>query len=126
MKPNITITYQRIEGAAIFMAALYLFRHLHFSLFWLVFPILVIDISMLGYLINNQVGAHIYNIGHSYLLPAALLLLGVITEGRLAMGFAIIWIAHIGIDRALGFGLKLPGGFQDTHLGKIGRRHHSD
>jgi hypothetical protein len=30
--------------------------------------------------------------------------------------------AHIGVDRALGFGLKLPTGVRDTHLGRIGRR----
>ena len=28
--------------------------------------------------------------------------------------------AHIGIDRALGYGLKLPSGFKHTHLGVIG------
>ena len=34
---------------------------------------------------------------------------------------AAILIAHVGMDRAVGYGLKLPGSFHDTHLGRMGR-----
>jgi hypothetical protein len=30
-------------------------------------------------------------------------------------------MAHIGIDRALGYGLKYSAGFGFTHLGRIGK-----
>jgi hypothetical protein len=32
-----------------------------------------------------------------------------------------VLLAHVGMDRALGYGLKLPTDFRDTHLGRIGR-----
>jgi hypothetical protein len=35
---------------------------------------------------------------------------------------ALLWAAHVGFDRALGYGLKYAGGFTETHLGRIGRR----
>lgn len=35
---------------------------------------------------------------------------------------ATIWCAHIGFDRALGYGLKYAEGFGFTHLGRIGRK----
>ncbi|MCS4316879.1 hypothetical protein M2407_001178 [Serratia sp. BIGb0234] len=35
---------------------------------------------------------------------------------------ALIWGAHIGFDRALGYGLKYASGFADTHLGGLGRK----
>jgi hypothetical protein len=38
----------------------------------------------------------------------------------LAGPLALIWLAHIGIDRALGYGLKYASGFGFTHLGRIG------
>ena len=38
-----------------------------------------------------------------------------------AIHMAAIWTAHIAMDRALGYGLKLPTGFTDTHLGRIGK-----
>jgi len=32
---------------------------------------------------------------------------------------ALIWAAHIGFDRFLGYGLKYPVAFRVTHLGSI-------
>jgi hypothetical protein len=54
-------------------------------------------------------------------VPVLLLLGGHMWGNAAAMAVALIWIAHIAIDRALAHGLKLPTGFQDTHLGRIGR-----
>ena len=39
----------------------------------------------------------------------------------LVLSLAMIWLAHIGIDRALGYGLKYQTGFAFTHLGRIGK-----
>ena len=38
-------------------------------------------------------------------------------DGALAVG--LVWLAHIGIDRALGYGLKYPTHFEDTHLQRV-------
>ena len=77
------------------------------------------DLGMLGYLAGPRVGAFVYNLFHTYLGPAVLLVVGLMTLGA-PVYWALIWFAHIGLDRALGFGLKRTSGFQDTHLGRIG------
>ena len=75
---------------------------------------------MIGYLAGRRVGAICYNCAHTTLLPWALLLSGYFSGNSLGLAVALIWIAHIGVDRALGYGLKYVTGFKDTHLGSIG------
>jgi hypothetical protein len=77
------------------------------------------DLSMLGYLGRNRVGAAAYNAVHSYPLPAALVAYGVLAGAPLAVSLALIWTAHIGLDRLIGYGLKYPTAFKDTHLGRL-------
>ena len=90
---------------------------------WLLFALLFLvpDLSMLGYLSGPRLGAHLYNAVHSYV--GALLLGGAafLLDHPLLLSLSLIWVAHIGGDRALGYGLKFRSGFQDTHLGRIGR-----
>jgi len=90
---------------------------------WLLFVALLLlpDLSMLGYLRNARVGAIIYNLVHSYPAPLLLASYGVLAGRSLAISLALIWTAHIGVDRLAGYGLKLPTGFRETHLGRIGR-----
>ena len=75
---------------------------------------------MVGYLKDARVGARAYNAVHSYLGPAVLGIAGWWLQHPLAIQVAVIWTSHIGFDRMLGYGLKLPSGFRDTHLGSIG------
>jgi hypothetical protein len=112
----------RLEGAAAFVTASALYAHAGFSrpLFGLLF--LAPDLSMLGYLIGARTGAAVYNIAHTTALALPLAVAGYLAEQPGVLAVALIWIAHIGIDRALGYGLKYPTGFGDTHLGRIGRR----
>ena len=84
--------------------------------------ILAPDIGMLGYLADTRVGAVTYNLVHTYLGPGVLLVVGVAVDSSLTYSIASIWLAHIGLDRALGYGLKYPDAFTHTHLGTIGRR----
>ncbi|MGT2466035.1 DUF4260 domain-containing protein [Mesorhizobium sp.] len=90
---------------------------------WWRFALLILapDLSMLGYLAGPRLGAVTYNALHILIAPLVLLLAGALLAGPLTTAVALIWIAHIAIDRALGYGLKLPTAFQDTHLGRIGR-----
>jgi len=66
--------------------------------------------------------AMIYNTAHSYMVPMALMTTGFMTAEPLILSIAMIWLAHIGFDRALGYGLKYAAGFRFTHLGRIGKR----
>jgi Domain of unknown function (DUF4260) len=112
----------RLEGLAVLFAALFLYHAQGGS--WLLFAVLFLapDLSMLGYLANAHVGAIAYNIIHSYVLPLVLLGVAVLTRSHIAAECGLIWVAHIGLDRLLGYGLKYPTAFGETHLGKIGKQ----
>ena len=115
-----TILMQRIEAAFVFAASVFFYYHLGFN-FWYFLPVLfAIDVFMAGYLISKQAGAIVYNMGHSFIVPSVLLVAGSLTDSALCIGLGLIWLAHIGMDRALGYGLKYESGFTDTHLGRIG------
>ena len=113
------IKFQKIESAVIVIALLVAYHELGFSWIWFVLLILAPDVFMVGYLKNPKVGAIIYNIGHSYFSPIFLWFLSHHLESNFWIALAIIWAIHIAGDRVLGFGLKLPTGFKDTHLGKL-------
>ncbi|NNK15332.1 MAG: DUF4260 domain-containing protein [Sulfitobacter sp.] len=109
----------RAEGLAIGIATLLCFEYLDGS--WMLFALLILspDVLMLGYLGGQRLGAFLYNVGHSYIGPIMMggtaFLLGNLVIGQLAL----IWIAHIGLDRAVGYGLKYRSGFKETHLGRV-------
>ncbi len=113
------VIYLRLEAGFVFLASLYLYLHLHFHLLWFIVFLLSVDVFMVGYLKSNGLGAKCYNFGHSYIVPAILAVIGVSSSTRLWVAAGIIWVAHISMDRALGYGLKFPTGFKDTHLGHI-------
>ncbi|MEW6629596.1 MAG: DUF4260 domain-containing protein [Pseudomonadota bacterium] len=105
------------------VAALAIVCYAMFGFSWWLFVLLILapDLSMLGYLGGPHVGAATYNALHILIAPLVVLLTGALLAGPVTTAVALIWIAHIAIDRALGYGLKLPTGFRDTHLGRIGR-----
>jgi hypothetical protein len=111
----------RLEGFAALALALWLYRQQHAS--WLLFAIFFLapDLSMLGYVAGTRIGAAAYNIVHSYILPLTLTLVAMLTTRPAVMPYALIWIAHIGFDRLLGYGLKYSSAFGHTHLGWIGK-----
>jgi hypothetical protein len=112
------IAFQRIENLALAALAAALFAT-NFSWWWLAVVFLAFDLSMVGYAVNERVGAWVYNAGHSYLAPAGVGLVA-LAGIRWALFLALAWAFHIGVDRALGYGLKLTDGFAHTHLGVIG------
>ncbi len=81
------------------------------------------DLSFAGYLAGPQIGARIYNLTHIYGLGAAMAALAFLAGAPFWMGVGLLWLAHCGFDRMLGYGLKSEHGFQITHLGKIGKPH---
>ena len=112
----------RLEGLAAFAAAVGVYVHAGFS--WPVFALLFLapDLSMLAYLGGPRAGAVGYNLAHTYALPLVLTLAAFAGGVSTAAAGGLIWIAHIGFDRMLGYGLKYSTGFGDTHLGHLGRR----
>ncbi len=113
--------FLRLEGFATFAAALGFYAYTGFS--WPAFALLFLtpDVSMLAYVAGPRVGAIIYNVAHSYALAVPIALAGFLGGVPALAAVGLIWIAHIGFDRALGYGLKYPTAFGDTHLGRIGR-----
>ena len=114
-------TWLRLEGVAAFAAGLALFG-IAGGAWLLVIPLLLLpDLSAAGYLGGPRVGAFTYNLAHTW--APGLVTLGIgVWSGSVPLEIAAaILIAHVGMDRALGYGLKLPTSFQDTHLGRIGR-----
>ena len=88
---------------------------------WLYFVLLLApDLAILGYVGGPEIGATVYNLAHSYIGPVILAAIGGLTATP-AFAVALIWCAHIGLDRMLGYGLKYPTAFGHTHLGLIGR-----
>ena len=81
--------------------------------------LLVPDLAMLAYAAGPRLGAACYNAAHSLIGPAALAALGVWAAQPTPLSLALIWAAHIGIDRMLGYGLKYASGFRATHLGRV-------
>lgn len=89
--------------------------------YWLILAFPIFDISMVGYAINTKMGAVTYNIGHSIIGPAILSTIYVFTDINWMLFVASLWLFHIFIDRALGYGLKHSTSFRHTHLGPIGK-----
>ncbi|MGI8822871.1 MAG: DUF4260 domain-containing protein [Acidimicrobiia bacterium] len=115
------VAIQRVEGAALLVFAVVVFALSDLSWRWFALLLLIPDLCMLGYLANDATGAAVYNVGHTMVWPMGLLAWGLAADQRWPIGIGAIWLAHIGMDRALGYGLKLADGFKHTHLGWIGR-----
>nr|WP_237417238.1 DUF4260 domain-containing protein [Halobacillus litoralis] len=108
-----------LEGFLIFILSLYFYMTTGYSL-WLFFLLLLVpDVFMLGYIINARAGAVIYNIGHTYVLPGLVLFSSLFFQWELIHALALIWTAHIGMDRTIGYGLKYGTDFKHTHQQRI-------
>jgi hypothetical protein len=112
-------TLLHLEGAAALFAACVGYHELHGN--WLLFAVLFLapDIFMLGYLLNNKIGAAAYNAVHTYTAPLVLLAILWLTGQIQQLPLVLIWIVHIGMDRMLGYGLKYETAFKDTHLNRV-------
>ncbi|SDM18484.1 protein of unknown function [Methylobacterium phyllostachyos] len=113
--------FLRIEGAALLACATAAYAW--FGQPWWVFAVLLLapDLSVLGYIAGPGAGAILYNALHTVTPPLIGLSAAIILGQPWLVGLALIWLAHIGLDRMLGYGLKYGSGFGNTHLGVIGR-----
>ncbi len=107
------------EGLAVLVGSLALYFDAGYGWLLLVVLFLLPDLSAVGYLGGPRIGSLTYDLVHTYVGPIALALVGVFGDVGGATQVALIWFAHIGMDRALGYGLKYPTGFKDTHLQRV-------
>ncbi len=114
-----SVALLRLEGAAVLAVATWGYAVTGAS-WWTVAALLFVpDVSMVGYLGGPSVGARAYNAGHTIVAPAVLAGASAALGWGLGVPVAWVWAAHIGLDRALGYGLKLDD-VHHTHLGPIG------
>ena len=110
----------RVESATLFVASVLAYHHLGLS--WVEFALLFLapDLGMAGYAVGPKVGAATYNALHIIALPLALGAVALLLPAPALLPVVLVWLAHIGLDRAFAYGLKYDSEFRDTHLGRIG------
>ena len=114
--PNVML---RMEGTAVLLASMIAYGYLGYN--WWVFALLLMwpDLSFIAYALDKRFGSVVYNIVHSYPLPLLLAGASLFFSWTIGLQFALIWLAHIGMDRLFGYGLKYPGEFKTTHMSNI-------
>lgn len=118
---GVPLAILRAEGLALLGFGTWAFSLIGHS--WWLYAALFLapDLSFAAYLAGARVGALVYNAMHTMLAPALVAAVGFTISQPLLLALATIWVAHIGFDRALGYGLKYGHDFHATHLGRIGR-----
>ncbi|MBA3870620.1 MAG: DUF4260 domain-containing protein [Anaerolineae bacterium] len=114
--PNVLL---RLEGLTVLVAAIAAYAHQGGSIGLFLLLLLAPDLSAIGYLINVRVGSTTYNAVHTYIVPALLTGAAFALNMPTLLLIALIWFAHIGMDRVMGFGLKYPTEFKDTHMQRV-------
>ena len=115
---NLVKTTLHLEGLAVLAAAVWVyFAQLEAS--WIAFALLLPDLSLLGFLRDTRLGAVMYNAVHNYVLVIAVIAAGFVSGTDAVTGLGLILAAHVGMDRAMGYGLKYPTAFVHTHLQRV-------
>jgi len=111
----------RVEGAVLLGMAV--FAYARYGGSWWLFALLLLapDAGALGYLAGAEIGAMTYNAVHTYVVPGVLVVAGTVIGSPILLSTGFIWFAHIGMDRAAGYGLKYRDAFGHTHLGMVGK-----
>jgi len=111
----------RLEGLAAFAAGLGIFGATGGNWLFIIPLLLLPDVSAAGFLVGQRVGTFTYNLVHNWVPGLAVLALGGWLASPVVVLAGAVLVAHVGMDRAVGYGLKLPSSFHDTHLGRMGR-----
>ncbi|MDP9490625.1 MAG: DUF4260 domain-containing protein [Actinomycetota bacterium] len=109
----------RLEGMAIAVGSVVLYADGDHSWWLLVLLALAPDVAFIAYALGTAAGAAAYNLTHNLVFPTAVGTAGVLTDSGWAIAVALIWLVHIGVDRAIGYGLKYPTAFKDTHIQRV-------
>lgn len=109
----------KAEAVTLFAFSIWLFAIQGLDWWWYPVLLLVPDLFMVGYLANTTLGAILYNIGHSIVPGLALIVTGIVIGSPWAIAIGAIWLGHVGMDRAMGYGLKYHDSFKHTHLSDL-------
>ena len=112
----------QLEELLLFILAIWAYQYLPYAWYWFLIMLLVPDVSLMGYLGGNDLGKNLYNLFHNRFLVVLIGLLGWKLDNSMLQFWAVVFFAHIALDRALGMGLKLNGGVHYTHMGPIGKK----
>ncbi|RPF50391.1 DUF4260 domain-containing protein [Aquisalibacillus elongatus] len=112
-------TLLHLEGAAALLLTIYIYYYFNFNWVWFFALLLAPDLSMLGYLISQRMGTILYNLVHTYILSVSIIICGLLFSSEIMLALGLIWSAHIGMDRMVGYGLKYPTSFKHTHLNRV-------
>ena len=107
------------EGLAVAAVAVTLYFHQGYAWWLLLVLALAPDLALVGYAAGRRAGAAAYNAAHTYFVPVVLGAAGVVVGSESATAVALVWLTHIGVDRAVGYGLKYPSGPKETHLQRV-------
>lgn len=108
-----------LEGAMLLACTILAYAHLNLSWSTFLLTLLLPDIAMLGYLVTPKLGSWLYNVAHTTTLPLLIGAFAFAFQATVGMQIALIWLAHIGADRMIGYGLKYSTNFKDTHMEHI-------
>ena len=112
----------KLEELGLFILGIYFFSQMEYAWWWFLVLILVPDLSMMGYVFGDKVGALCYNIAHHRGIAIVLYLFGIYCSNAETQLAGAILFSHSAMDRMLGYGLKYQTGFKYTHLGEIGNK----
>lgn len=110
----------KLEELAMLCVGLWVYQQTGESWWWFAGLFFTPDLGMVGYLVNEKIGAWIYNLFHHKALALAILGLGWYLQNPILEIAGIILFSHSTFDRMMGYGLKYEKGFKFTHLGEIG------
>lgn len=111
--------FLRLEGLALFAAAVAAYIYLRGSAWLFIVLLLAPDLALLAYLANPKLGSVVYNLAHTILVAGLLCAAALLLNSESLLLIGLIWLAHIGMDRAVGYGFKYPTSPKDTHLGRV-------
>jgi hypothetical protein len=109
----------RLEGLALLGGSVAIYVDQDFN--WVLFAVIAVapDLSLAAYAAGPRLGAVGYDLVHTTVAPLVLGAVGLVADSTLAVEIALVWLAHIGVDRLIGYGLKYPSGFKETHLQRV-------
>ncbi|WP_434778757.1 DUF4260 domain-containing protein [Neisseria sp. Ec49-e6-T10] len=111
----------RLEALVVLMASVLLYKQYQFDWWFFLVCFFVPDVSIFAYVFGTSCGAIAYNCAHSYIGASIVCMVGLFLNMSVLLSVGLIWVAHIGFDRFLGYGLKSRQGFKFTHLGQVGK-----
>jgi len=112
----------KLEEIGLFALGIYFFSQMQYAWWWFLVLILLPDLSMIGYIFGNKIGALCYNVAHHRGIAIILYFVGIYYSNPAIQLSGVILFAHSSMDRMFGYGLKYETGFKYTHLGEIGKK----